>query len=269
MALFEVSAKRMGSYRTFFQHGLIGAVIGILVLHPLTKAVYWFEFKDSLATVDDNLWPFLMHRFQSAFSFDMLPMTAVFAMIGAVIGLAFAFYHLSLLRQHQTILNLKHELSKDLPALIRSGESERLEFKSSVRWDLRQQRVNKVLETVIAKSIAGFMNHKGGSLLVGISDAGDVLGLQSDYNTFKHKNRDGFELFINNLVESRLSGDLCVLVHCSFHVIDDKDVARIFVEPSELPVYLQDGNTARYFLRTGNATRELDAREAHAHIVRH
>jgi len=135
-----LSATPTASYRTFFQHGLIGAVIGILVLHPLTKAVYWFEFKDSLATVDDNLWPFLMHR---------------------------------------------------------------------------------------------------------------------------------FELFINNLVESRLSGDLCVLVHCSFHVIDDKDVARIVIEPSELPVYLQDGNTARYFLRTGNATRELDAREAHAHIVRH
>jgi len=260
---------RMGSYRTFFQHGLIGAVMGIIVLHPLTKAVYWFEFKDSLATVDDSLGPFLTHRFESAFSFDMLPMTIVFAVIGAGIGLAFAFYHLSLLRQHQTILNLKLELSKDLPALIRSGESERLEFKSSVRWDIRQQRVNKALETVIAKSIAGFMNHKGGSLLVGVSDAGEMLGLQDDYKTLKHKNRDGFELLINDLVESRLSGELCALVHCSFHVIDEKDVARIFIEPSELPVYLQDGKVARYFLRTGNATRELDAREAHAHIVRH
>jgi len=259
----------MASYRTFFQHGLIGAVMGIIILHPLTKAVYWFEFKDSLTTLDNNLWPFLMHRFESAFSFDMLPMTVVFAMIGAAIGIAFAFYHLSLLRQHQTILNLKDELSKDLPALIRSGESERLEFKSSVRWDIRQQKVNKVLETVIAKSIAGFMNHKGGSLLVGVSDAGEILGLQDDYHTFKHKNRDGFELFINTLVVSRLSGELCALVHCSFHVIDKKDVVRIFIEPSKLPVYLQDGNVARYFLRTGNATRELDAREAHAHIVRH
>jgi len=257
----------MGGCRTFFQHGLIGAVLGIVVLHPLTKAVYWFEFKDSLATIDDNLWPFLMHRFASAFSVDMLPMTVVFAMIGAGIGLVFAFYHLSLIRQHQTILNLKQELSETLPALIRSGESEYLEFKSSVRWDIRQQKVNKVLETVIAKSIAGFMNHKGGNLLVGVSDAGKILGLQDDYQTFKHKNRDGFELFINNLVESRLSGELCALVHCSFHVVDKKDVARIFIEPSEVPVYLQDGNTARYFLRTGNATRELDAREAHAHIT--
>ena len=30
--------------------------------------------------------------------------------------------------------------------------------------------------------------------------------------------------------------------------------------------YVQDGKVARYFIRTGNGTRELDAREAHLHI---
>ena len=61
------------------QHGLIGAVIGILILHPLTKVVYWFEFKHSLLVETDNLWAFLGHRFEAAFSLEMLPMTLAFA----------------------------------------------------------------------------------------------------------------------------------------------------------------------------------------------
>ena len=254
-------------YRTVSLHVLIGAVMGIVFLHPLTKAVYWFEFRDSMVTDGDSLWLFLWHRYETAFSFEMWPMSLAFALIGGGIGLAFAYYHLRLLRQHQTILSLEHELSEDLPSLIRSGESERLEFKSSVRWDFHQERINKALVSVIAKSIAGFMNHQGGSLLVGVNDAGNIVGLLDDYKTFKHKNRDGFELFINDLVETRLGVAMCTLVHCSFHEVNGKDVCRVFVEPSSVPVYVQDGKVARYYLRTGNGTRELDAREAHAHIV--
>ncbi len=255
--------------RTISLHVLIGAAMGVVVLHPLTEVVYWFEFRDKLITDADSLWIFLLQRFESAFSFEMWPMTFAFMLIGSGIGLTFALYHLRLLRQHRIILHLEHELSENIPSLISSGESERLEFKSSVRWDFRQARANKALEDVIAKSIAGFMNHRGGSLLVGVSDDGKIVGLQDDYKTFKHKNRDGFELFMNDLVKARLSGEFCALVHCSFHVMDGKDICRILVEASNTPVYIRDGKVARYFLRTGNGTRELDAREAHAHIVQH
>lgn len=257
----------INKYRVVALHSAIGAVLGVVVLHPLTKAVYWFEFRDRMGVDADSLWFFLWHRLESAFSFEMWPMTFIFGLIGSGIGLAFAYYHMALLRKQRTILSLEHELSEDLPSLIKSGESERLEFKSSVRWDFRLERANKALESIIAKSIAGFMNHNGGSLLVGINDAGEIIGLQNDYKTFKHKNRDGFELFINDLVETRLGGELCTLVHCSFHELNGKDICRVFIDTSSVPVYVQDGKVARYYLRTGNGTRELDAREAHAHIV--
>jgi len=152
--------------------------------------------------------------------------------------------------------------------LIKGGESEYLEFKSSVRWDHQQDKTNRALESVIAKTIAGFMNHKGGSLLVGVTDNGDVVGLAHDYQTLRHKDRDGFERCITDIVKTRLGGDLCALVHCMFYEIDKKDVCRIVVEPSSEPVYCVDGKLPRYFLRTGNGTRELDVREALAHVSR-
>jgi len=250
------------------RHVLLGAAIGIIVLHPLTKAVYWFEFKDAMAVDVDGLWAFLLLRMETSFSMEMLPMSAIFALIGGGIGFWFALYHLAIIKQHRTVLYLEKELAEDLPLLIKGGESEHLEFKSSVRWDHQQGRMNRTLEGVIAKTIAGFMNHKGGSLLVGVTDAGDIIGLAYDYQTLKHKDRDGFERCITDIVKTRLGGDLCALVHCVFYQIDGKDVCRIVVETSSEPVYCVDGKSPRYFLRTGNGTHELDVREALAHASR-
>ena len=137
---------------------------------------------------------------------------------------------------------MERELAEDLPSLIKSNENERLEFKSSIRWDFRQQRANKSLESIIAKSIAGLANHKGGNLLIGIDDDGLVLGLGMDYQTLKHKNRDGFERCIMDIIKKSLGGEVCSLVHCVFYEIKGKDICRIFVEQSKTPIYCKTDN---------------------------
>jgi len=253
--------------RVITSHILIGAFISVILLHPITKIVYWIEFYDDLHLNNyENIWAFLLDRFSSSFSQEMITMSLVFALIGGCIGFIFALYHLSLVRSHQRVQLLEKELAEDLPSLIKNNESERLEFKSSIRWDYKQQRSNKALESVIAKSIAGFMNHKGGNLLVGIDDDGQILGLENDYQTLRHKNRDGFERCLMDIIKTWLGGDVCSLAHCAFYQIEGKDICRIFIEPSVLPVYCNKDKVAKYYLRTGNGTRELDARETFAHI---
>ncbi len=54
-----------------------------------------------------------------------------------------------------------------LEALIAEGENAHLEFKESLRWDVRQTTVNKKLEDVAIKTVAALANHKGGTLLIG------------------------------------------------------------------------------------------------------
>ncbi len=253
--------------RVIVTHVLIGAFISVILLHPITKAVYWFEFNENLQLSGyKSIGAFLIDRFSDSFRSEMITMSLVFAMIGGCIGFVFALYHLSLVRSHQRVHQLEKELAEDLPSLIKSNENERLEFKSSIRWDFKQQRTNKVLESVITKSIAGFMNHKGGNLLIGINDDGQVVGLENDYQTLRHKNRDGFELCLMDLIKTGLGGDVCSLVHCVFHQVKGKDVCRMFIEASVTPVYYNTGNVSKYYLRTGNGTRELDARESFAHI---
>ena len=160
------------------------------------------------------------------------------------------------------ILQLREELDRDLNSIIAQGESETLEFKSSFRYDLRQQKVNKALEGVIMKTLAGMMNSEGGTLLIGVDDEGKILGLTLDYQTLKRQDADGFEQALNNSIASNLGTPACEWVKIFFHQHEGKEVCRIRVIPAPQPVYAKEGNDSKFYLRTGSGTRALTLQEA-------
>lgn len=248
--------------RWLASHVGLGALLGVLILHPAATAIYWW-----FETPDEPLRHFVAQRLVQAFAPAMLPMTGLFAAIGAGLGLAFGLSYRASDSARAGPTFLERELARPLATLLQAGEGEQVEFKASARWDAKQGRMNKDLEEAVAKTIAGFLNHRGGTLLVGVGNSGQVIGVQDDYRTLKRQDRDGFEQFVVTLVKTSLGGDVCPLVHVGFLGIEGKDVCRIVVEPSPRPVYCRDAGVARYFLRTGNGTRELDVREAMEHVA--
>ena len=146
---------------------------------------------------------------------------------------------------------------------IEADESATLEFKASLRWDLKESKVNKALEQVVIKTLAGFLNSQaGGALLIGVSDERKVLGLEMDYDSLKKKNRDGFELHLRQLVGRDLGESVAPFLTVTFHELDGRDVCQVTVEPSDHPVYVTEGQQSSLYLRTGNATRALPLSEA-------
>jgi hypothetical protein len=248
-------------------HLLVGVAVGLLFLHPVTMAIYWFESQPAVAGVA-SAWEFALSRVTRALAPGMLPMTATFAVLGVIQGLGSGLYAVGLRRRERHLARLAAELAADVRELIRAGEGERLELKASARWDYRQGAGNRELEAVIARSVAGFMNADGGTLLVGVTDDGEILGLEKDYHSLRSKDRDGFQRFLVDLVARRLGTDACLLIHVLFHEVDGRDLCRVAVERSPAPVFCAEGERSRYFLRTGNATRELDVAEALRHVSR-
>lgn len=146
---------------------------------------------------------------------------------------------------------------------ISAGESDRLEFKSSLRWDRKEGRINKDLERVIIKTLAGLLNAKnGGALLVGVADSGEAVGLAEDYVSLPKKDRDGFELHFRQLVSRDLGDSVSTFLTVTFHELDGHDICQVSVEPSDHPVYVHEGQSAAFYLRVGNATRPLPVNEA-------
>jgi very-short-patch-repair endonuclease len=161
-----------------------------------------------------------------------------------------------------------------LERLIAEGEHERLEFKQTLRWDVRQGAVNKKLEDVVVKTIAAFANHRGGTLLVGVTDGGEVTGLEPDLASLGGS-RDKFELHLTNLLNARFSQAFKAgRVQVSFPRKDEKLLCRIDVQRSRSPVYValpdQSGAlTERLVVRSGNASHEIPPSQIAAFVKEH
>ncbi len=152
---------------------------------------------------------------------------------------------------------------QEIAELIRGGESAMVEFKSSARWDVKQNIQNKVMELVIVKTVAAFLNSTGGTLLIGVDDDGKPLGLANDFKTLgKRQNRDGFENWLTNLLLEHFGKDASAFISITFHNMAGADVCRVVAKPAAKPCYVQDGQAEHLFVRTGNATRQLTTREA-------
>ena len=188
--------------------------------------------------------------------------TMVYALAGTVLSLSAAAVFSSLAERQREIARLSSALEGDLHVLIAKGESADLEFKSSFRWDLKENKLNRALENVVLKTLAGYMNGNGGTLLIGVADDGSILGLENDYKTLKKQDRDGFEQALMTAVATQLGGDACHNVQMLFQSVEQKDVCRVIASPAHRPVYLRSGETPKLYVRTGVSTRELNVQEA-------
>lgn len=159
-----------------------------------------------------------------------------------------------------------------LEEMIAEGESDELEFKSTLRWDLKECVVNKKLEEVIMKTVAAFANSEGGTLLIGVSDDGDILGLEPDYQALGGVDRDKFELHLRNLLNQQFgTGFVTSKVSIKFYAIEDNDVCLIETAPAKAPVIVKvkDKNglpTEKFYARSGNSSQEIPLGEMSDYI---
>jgi hypothetical protein len=161
-----------------------------------------------------------------------------------------------------------------LEDLLLSGESASLEYKSSLRWDIKLQAMNPdILQKVIFKTIAGFLNVEGGTLLIGVADDGTVLGVEHDLKpkpqTMDRADRDAFGLLFQNALLRYLAIEFNPYIHLSFKEHNAHTVAIVEVDRSPKPVYLKDKGSIEFYIRAGVTTRMLDMAEAHNHISMH
>ncbi len=262
MRTIPQAVRRRDQRPVFAFYSVLGAALMVLIMHPLLEALHLWRIGETVGESWNDL-PFGAVR--NAFSSDMIGMTLGLAVVGALIGAVFGALHSRTSRKAEKPIAAAWT-EADLRSLIEQGEGERLEFKSSLRWDRKSGKVNKALEEVVAKSIAGLMNHKGGVLLIGVDDDGAPAGIEADMSTLSHRNRDGFERCLVNLVKGRLGGQHCPHVRLRGVTLEGKTVAVIEVDERAEAIYCRDGNVDRYYVRAGNTTRELDAKEAFAHI---
>lgn len=141
----------------------------------------------------------------------------------------------------------------DLDAITAGGETDRVEFKATLRTNLHTGEKDARMETAVLKTIAGFLNTHGGTLIIGVADNGDPVGIDAD----DFANEDRMNLHLTNLVNAKIGKTVWTSIHANF---DDHDGARVLVvrcEKARLPAYVTEGSEQTFYVRTGAATMPL------------
>ena len=168
-------------------------------------------------------------------------------------------------------LEITLNVRRGVAGLIAAGEGQHIEFKSTLRYNLHAKKIDQVIELAALKTIAGFLNSAGGTLLIGLSDLGEVLGIETDQFT----NVDKFQLHFWNLVREAIGPEVSNFLTTSMSSHSEKNLFRGDCRPSAKPVYLRwkAANETKiqdlFFVRAGPQTELLGTRQAVDYIDDH
>ncbi|MBL7053569.1 MAG: ATP-binding protein [Candidatus Portnoybacteria bacterium] len=137
--------------------------------------------------------------------------------------------------------------------LIKKGENERLEFKSTLRTNLHTGDFDKRIEQSVLKTITAFLNSGGGTLLIGVSDTGLIFGIERDH----FQSNDKFNLHFTNLIKDHIGNEFLPYMNFELVLIEEKNILKVNCKKSEKPVFLKSHKLEEFYIRIGAATVQI------------
>jgi CheY-like chemotaxis protein len=151
------------------------------------------------------------------------------------------------------------EAPPSIAELIKQGESATLEFKQTFQYDETEQK-SENLRLATFKTIVGFLNSEGGTLLIGVEDDGSIYGLENDFSLLGEKRAavDLFEQELTNLICARIGKAFAQHIMINFEEIDGKQVCAIVVKKATQYAFYKRKNKKAIYIRVNCTTREIN-----------
>jgi len=152
--------------------------------------------------------------------------------------------------------------------LIKRGESKTLEFKSTLRWNLKDNlRDDKLVTHTALKTIAAFLNTEGGDLLIGVADSGSIVGIEQD----QFETDDKFMLHLAQVVRNGLGDRAGTCIDPKTQIVQDKTVCVVSCQRSPEPVFLkwkgmETSPEGDFYVRSGPGSVRLAPDSANQYI---
>lgn len=154
------------------------------------------------------------------------------------------------------------EVAVSVESLVSQGENLSTEFKGTLRTNLHTGEKDSRMEMGILKTIAAFLNTHGGTLVIGVLDDGNPVGIEAD----KFENDDKMLLHLDNLIKDRVGSQHTLHIRPRFDEYQEKKVLVVECKKSKSPVFVKDGGVERFFVRAGASTAELSASQMHEYV---
>lgn len=146
--------------------------------------------------------------------------------------------------------------------LVNQGENTTTEFKGTLRTNLHTGDKDARMELGVLKTVAAFLNSHGGTLIVGVLDDGNPVGIEAD----KFENDDKMLLHLDNLLKDKIGAQHLLHVRPRFDEYQDKKVLVVECKPGKAPVFVKDCGVEKFFVRAGASTMELSGSQTHEYV---
>ncbi len=140
-----------------------------------------------------------------------------------------------------------------LNSYINKGEGVGVEFKSTIRTNLKTGKNGKEIELAWLKAVVAFLNSTGGVLLIGVDDAGKLSGLELD----NFENRDKSLLHVKNLINHHIGAEFFSFLKTTIVEVGEKEVMMIECSPASSPIFLNIGKNEEFYIRSGPSSTKL------------
>jgi hypothetical protein len=197
--------------------------------------------------------------------FENLLLSLLITFIGFIAALFFILRYNRLLRQVPKPGINSTNFERDITSLSKSPESKTLEFKSTIRFNLRTEKNDKAIEHAWLKSVAAFLNTDGGVLLIGVNDEGNFQGIEKD----NFENTDKASLHIKNLVNRYIGIEYMKFVNIHSGNLNNRPIIALVCKQATKPAYLNLPNEELFYIRIGPSSTKLTVSQAVEHIVNH
>jgi hypothetical protein len=149
---------------------------------------------------------------------------------------------------------IKHTDSpEEVLLLIKKGEYEKLEFKSTLRTNMHTGEHDKKVENASLKTIVAFLNSEGGILLIGVSDSREILGIEKD----NFENSDRFNRHFTNLIKERVGNEYLPYMNFELIQMENKNLLKVECRKSNKPVFLRCDGLEEFYIRVGASTIQI------------
>lgn len=146
--------------------------------------------------------------------------------------------------------------------LLAADETYAVEFKSTARWNLREQAKDKRMEDAVVKTVAGFLNTDGGTLFIGVDDGGRPIGLAHDAALVKPPSADGLVNWLTTHLIAALTHTAVMRTRARIDTVEDVEVCRLDIAQSSRPVTARmSTKDEKFWVRMNNSTRALPEAE--------
>lgn len=157
------------------------------------------------------------------------------------------------LLSEKSLLSVDDDFENNLNALLQKGEGHNIEFKSTIRMNIKTGESGKEIEMAWLKTAAAFLNSNGGILLFGINDMGEIVGIEPD----NFENEDKCQLHFKNLINQHIGAEFTSYLNFQVSKINDKMIAFLECSPSKKPTFLKNRGEEIFYIRSGPSSIKL------------